>query len=343
MEKYFVASNSSDGFCSYYGNAFDIRKFSRIYAIKGGSGTGKAFFMRRVAERAEEMGYSVRYIYCSSDAQSLDGIIIDELKIAVLDGTAPHVYEPSLLGAADAIVDLGAFLSNDTLRKQRREIEELLLAKKRCFESAYGYLGAYRLLSNNMKKLVAPCVKLDKMEGYVKRYCQNLKRGSGEVENRLARSIGMRGLSHFDTYFESSAIYCEVHDCFEVAHILLDLIYRALNEKKVDMYISNNPIIKDRLDAILLREGGLCFEISDEFHGGARKINMKRFVDLSALSSVKNEYRSILHVRQSVLELALSEFAKIKDYHFALEDIYGAAMDFEAKEKFTEDFCNKIL
>ena len=121
MNKYFVASNSSDGFCSYYGNAFDIKKFSKIYAIKGGSGTGKAYFMKRIAQDACEKGYSVRYIYCSSDPSSLDGIIIDELKIAVLDGTAPHIYEPSVVGAVDNIVNLGSFLDENMLSKSRRQ------------------------------------------------------------------------------------------------------------------------------------------------------------------------------------------------------------------------------
>ena len=79
-ERYFIASNSSEGFCSYYEGAFDVRKFNKIYVIKGGSGTGKATFMKKVAELAEEKGFGVRYIYCSSDAQSLDGIIIKELK-----------------------------------------------------------------------------------------------------------------------------------------------------------------------------------------------------------------------------------------------------------------------
>ena len=36
-------------------------------------------------------------------------------------------------------------------------------------------------------------------------------------------------------------------------------------------------------------------------------------------------------------------FEKIKKYHFRIEDIYGAAMDFDAQEQFTYEFCNKIL
>ena len=82
-EKYFIASNSSEGFCSYYGKTFDVDNFSGIYIIKGGPGTGKAYFMREAARAAEERGFEVRYIYCSSDAHSLDAIIVKDLKIAI--------------------------------------------------------------------------------------------------------------------------------------------------------------------------------------------------------------------------------------------------------------------
>ena len=341
--KYFVASNSSEGFCSYYNNAFDISKFSKIYAIKGGSGTGKSFFMKEIAKRAEERGYSVRYIYCSSDASSLDGIIIDEPKIAVLDGTAPHIYEPQLVGAVDCIVDLGAFLNGEILSKLRRQIEGILKKKKQGFERAYRYLRVYHLLSRNIEEIIYPCLKLDKMKRYASSFAKNIVEGNGEIEHRLIRGIGMRGLSSFDTYYENSKIYYEINDYCESAHILLDMIYRSLAQKRADMYISNNPIIKDRFDALCVQKEGLTFEITEEEHEGARKINMKRFVDVDAISKVRQEYRMIARLRDDAIDMALFEFENIKKHHFVLESIYGSAMNFDAKEKFTEDFCNKIL
>lgn len=342
-EKYFVASNSSEGFCSYYDNAFDIKKFSKIYAIKGGSGTGKAFFMRAVAKRAENNGYSVRYIYCSSDPSSLDGIIINELKIAVLDGTAPHIYETQLVGAVDSIVDLGAFLNGNMLSKSRKSIENILNEKRKGFEKVYRYLKAYQLLSSNMEEIIAPCLKLEKMRRYANSFSKVVVEAEGNIENRLMHSIGMRGLVAFDTYYKISKIYYEINDYFETAHILIDMIYKGLSQKKADIYISNNPIINDRLDGLFIKNEGVGFEISNEDHMDARKINMKRFVDLDAVSKIRQEYRAIARLRDGSLDLALSEFENVKKYHFILEQIYGSAMDFEAKEKFTEEFCNKIL
>ena len=342
-EKYFAASNSCEGFCSYYEGAFDARKFSRIYAIKGGSGTGKSFFMRAVAKEAEKRGYSVRYIYCSSDSDSLDGIIINEPRIAVLDGTAPHVYEPKIVGAVDSIINLGAFLDERMLKESRYVIERLSLEKRKCFSSAYGYLRAYACICNNIAELVRPAVNMEKLKKHVRRFARELEREEGLCENLLVRSVGMRGLSSFDTYYERSRIYYEINDLFDTAHIFMSEMYRSLVEKRVNMRISNNPIIPSRLDAIEAEGVGLVFEISNEDKEDSRAINMRRYIDGSAVSLIKADYRAAARVRDGALDLALSEFERIKKYHFVLEEIYGAAMDFSAKEEYTHHFCNKIF
>ena len=90
-DAYFASSNSASGFWSYYTDVFDHARVRRLFAIKGGPGTGKSRFMKEVAKAAEENGHEVEYFYCSFDPSSLDGIIIDG-KLAMIDGTAPHVY-----------------------------------------------------------------------------------------------------------------------------------------------------------------------------------------------------------------------------------------------------------
>lgn len=343
LEKYFAASNSSDGFCSYYDEVFNPQKFYKIYIIKGGSGTGKAFFMKEVAKCAESKGFSVEYIYCSSDADSLDGIIINEQKIAVLDGTSPHVYEPKYIGALESFVNLAEFLDEKLLTSSRKLIENISLEKHRGFKRVYRNLKSYREISDNIADIVAPCLKREKIKKYAKRFADGIKNGEGHEEHLLIRSIGMRGLSSFDTYFENAKIYYEINDYFESAHFMMGEIYSLMKESGANLRVSNNPIIKDRLDALCEIESGLTFEINNRFDDDCRAINMKRFVDVDAIGKIRHEYRSLIRVRDNILSLVLDEFENIKKYHFILEEIYGSAMNFEAKEQFTHEFCNKIF
>lgn len=343
MEKYFAASNSSEGFCSYYDGVFNPEKLYKIYVIKGGSGTGKAFFMKEIAKYAELNGFSVRYIYCSSDADSLDGIIINEPKIAVLDGTSPHVYEPKYIGAVESFINLAEFLDEKMLSSSRKVIENISTEKKKGFERAYRHLSAYRKISENIQDVVYPCLKYEKMKKYASRFSEGLKKEQGEEEHLLIRAIGMRGLSSFDTYFENSKIYYEINDYFESAHFMLREIYSLMREKKINLRISNNPIINERIDALSVVSNGLTFEINNRMDQNIRSINMRRFVDGGAISKIRHSYRALARVRDNVLNLALEEFENIKKYHFILEEIYGSAMNFDAKEQFTREFCKKIF
>ncbi len=342
-EKYFAASNSSEGFCSYYDDVFNTQKLYKIYVIKGGSGTGKAFFMKEIAQAAELNGFSVRYIYCSSDAQSLDGIIINEQKIAVLDGTAPHVYEPKYIGAVEVFVNLAEFLDERILTASRKIIEKISNEKKLGFEKVYRELKAYQVLTQNIETLILPCLKLEKIKKYVQRFSEGLGKEEGIEEHLLTRSIGMRGLSSFDTYLAKSKIYYEINDYFDSAHFMMSEIHSVLKEKGINIRVSNNPIIKERIDVLCAPSSGLTFEIGNRMENDFRLINMKRFVNNEEINKIRQEYRTIARVRDSVLDLALAEFEKIKKTHFLLEEIYGSAMDFDAKEQFTREFCNKIF
>ena len=49
LRKYFAAANTYTGFISYFDTVFDPEKFSRLYVLKGGPGTGKSSFMKKIA------------------------------------------------------------------------------------------------------------------------------------------------------------------------------------------------------------------------------------------------------------------------------------------------------
>ena len=104
---YFLASNSGKGFYSLFDQLHTPGDGWVLYIIKGGPGTGKSSMMKKIAETAENKGYFYEKIYCSSDPESLDGIIIPELKVSVADGTSPHIIEPKYPGVTEKIINLG--------------------------------------------------------------------------------------------------------------------------------------------------------------------------------------------------------------------------------------------
>lgn len=342
-KKYFAASNSAYGFKSYYESVFDIKKFVKLYIIKGGPGTGKSYFMKKAAESAEKKGYAVTYIYCSSDPDSLDGIIVDELKLAMLDGTSPHSYDAKLPGTVEEIIDLGSFWRTQTLSGSRKTIENLNRQKSECFLRAYKYLAAVKDISENIEDMVRPYVKFEKMKKYVKRLVNDIASGDGKKEYLLVNSIGMMGRCGFDSYLDGAGVYFEIHDFCETGFILLSEIGSQLSAKGADIMISPNPIIQERTDAIATLAERMTFEINCCGREGIRTINMKRFTDHSQMGDTRSDIRAATRMRDNALELAENELKKAKKYHFTLEEIYGAAMDFNAKEEFCNEFIEKTI
>lgn len=87
----YPGNNTPEGFFSYYSYILSQREADKIICIKGGPGVGKSTFMRKIGEELLEEGHHIDFMHCSSDNGSLDGIVLRDKKIALIDGTSPHV------------------------------------------------------------------------------------------------------------------------------------------------------------------------------------------------------------------------------------------------------------
>ena len=89
----FLGANSGGGFVSLYDQLLGQR-FDDLLIIKGGPGCGKSSFMREVAKKLTEDGNKAIYVNCSGDPDSLDAVLFPELRVGLVDGTAPHESVP---------------------------------------------------------------------------------------------------------------------------------------------------------------------------------------------------------------------------------------------------------
>ncbi len=347
---YFAASNSTSGFYSYYAEIFDAAHITHVYAVKGGPGTGKSRFLRDVAEAGENAGRRCEYIYCSSDPTSLDGIILSDGRgegIALLDATAPHVYEPKLPGAREELVNLGAFWSSEGLEERREEIESLNQKKSEAYRRAYRYLAGFGEVTKNRDALVAPYVKHKKLQGFVERLMQAIPHGRGySATPALMHSVGMRGEVGFDTYFAAASRIYLIEDCRGTAAYLMQYLGELCREWGLSIRISHDPVEYEKIDGVFLRESGIAFAVcpSESCDYSHKTVRMRRFVDIAGMKgSVRTEILAAERMRRATRAAAIDALEKVRELHFRLEDIYMESMDFEAKERFTEAFCAHLF
>lgn len=88
--QYFLGGNTPTGFFSLYHQLSDPARIRALYIIKGGPGSGKSTFMRRVERHAQAAGLETAQVLCSGDPDSLDAVLIPRLGAALVDGTAPQ-------------------------------------------------------------------------------------------------------------------------------------------------------------------------------------------------------------------------------------------------------------
>ena len=103
-----------------------------LYILKGMPGGGKSSMMKEIGKRAYEKGYSVELHHCPSDPNSIDAVVIEELRIGIIDGTPPHPVDPVYPGVSEVIIDLTQYIDRNKIRvtslkssRQRQTIKGL--------------------------------------------------------------------------------------------------------------------------------------------------------------------------------------------------------------------------
>ena len=344
MSTHFAAVNSGGGFVSYFPQVFGNERIKKRYVIKGGPGTGKSSFMRRVAEYAEARGRDVEYYRCSSDPASLDGIIVDRT-VAVFDGTAPHVYEPRLIGVQDNIVNLCEFWDHRRLEGLYGEISRLSEQRGVAYSKVYGYLSAAERMKGINDALTSSALDREKMRVAAERLLRQIGRGDAAFsEYAIVNAIGMSGLTHISSFEKRAKRLYLVSDGYGLGWSFLSEIVKGGAEKRARALISYDPLEPKKPDGVYFPDEGVAF-LLDIGHcpDGAVKVNMSRFINEGKLLGVKSEYRRNRRMCDNLIGCAISALAEAGRYHFELEDVYKSCMDFEAESAYTETFCREYF
>ncbi len=349
---HFAASNSGGGFKSYYKEIFGNESIQHRYLIKGGPGTGKSSLMKRVAQAVEKDGCCVEFYYCSSDAGSLDGIVINK-RVAVLDATAPHAAEPELVGARDEIVNLGELWNSEGLHAKIAEIKELSDKKGECYRHAYRFLAGAEVTLTNLRQAGEKHIDKEKMYRAASRAVSKYK-SDGEYKYcvGICNSLGMGGRARLDTYERLANTLYIVDDSLGTASLFLSAVMDAAMRRRMHVRVSFDPIAPEYPDAVMLTESGTAFVISDGKEAYERekdgktgntriyKINMKRFFSpnggRSEAGEDKKEMRACRRLCDGLVTSALDSLRRAGEYHFALEDIYKKEMNFSRFDELAE-------
>ena len=348
FSKYFLAANSAEGFISEFASNYDTDWTA--YIIKGGPGTGKSSLMRRFAARAETNNKKVVLCPCSSDPDSLDAVILPDDKCIILDGTAPHVVEPRLVGACEQIINVGQFWDSRKLSDNREKIEKFSRECSAHHKKAAAYIAAAgKLLSFNASHALTT-LNIDSAArtaaALAKKYIR--VRGAGAREwVRFLGGVTPKGYITLGETLESGDLkvvaLSDEHGA--AASAILSFLRDFALSRHHEIITLKNPILPSLLiDGIIIPDLWLAFiRVEGTAYPAARHIRTKRFYDGAALRTNRQKMKFNSKTASSVLVRAGECLQAAKTAHDALERQYISAMDFAALDKFTEEFLGKVF
>ena len=358
MIKLYPGGNTSLGFYSFYDYIINEHEAKKIYVIKGGPGTGKSTFMKKIASDLMSKGYDVELHYCSSDNNSLDGLVIPKLRVAMLDGTAPHIVDPKNPGAVDTILHMGDYWNEKAMRKNREDIFCATFAYKRCFRRAYDYFKVASVYWHTLNAYYADFEAIDivTLRRHVNKILAKIfndvkvQMNVSKVRNLFASAITPKGcVNALPIIAEKVSNRIVINEQIAMGqNMLINQMINELQMRGIDYTAFHCALHPNKIEHLLVPALDLIVITSNSYHTYQPETNdiileMKRFTNFDLLGEVESEREELAKLLNNSIEKGASFIAMAKVNHDILEASYVPHMDFDKIEELRLKVVEEIL
>lgn len=331
---FFLGANSGNGYQSLFGQLTEDRTLYDMVILKGPPGTGKSTFLKLVGEAMEAVGTAVEYIHCAGAPESLDGVLLPELRCALADGTAPHLLEPRYPLAVQRCLDLGRLCDITAAKAARDEVIRLTDGEASAYGRAFHALKAARQVELDTASAVRRTVdwaRLERrVEGIARRELRQRGTEAGTTALRFLGTMTHQGpVWRFDTVEALCPRVYELADSCGLAGGTLEYLRETAAERGWNTVACPAPEEPDRLEHLLIPGLGLAFVTSHpgmEWPGKAyRRLRLDAMAQPENRARVRFESRMARLLRQE----AVAALGEAKEAHDALEALYHPYVDFD--------------
>jgi len=352
--KVFPGGNTSAGFYSYY--PFLLEKGTeRVFVLKGGPGTGKSSFIRKIGQKMVDLGCEVEFHYCSSDNDSLDGIAVLEKGIVLVDGTAPHVVDPRYPGGIDEIINLGEYWDSEGLRRYREQIIASTNEVSRLFTRAYGFLRSAKAIAENVSNLYGHCLDnavVRKTAAYLEEILLQKNRQAGVPEKAIGRERHLFSCAYTPGGYVdfTDSILQDIGTVYYIAGAMgsgKSTLMRQIADKAVqygwEVEIFHTPLIPDKIGTIVIKELGIALTSSEKFRNSDLSVDLNEFISAKHLAGFQKAIDQDCQLLNQLIDLGIEHIRQAKAEHDILEQYYMQNMDFEGVNEKYEETLSRIF
>ncbi len=354
----YPGGNTCYGFYSLYDYILPSSG-SHKYILKGGPGVGKSMFMKKLGKDLSEKGWDIEYHWCSSDNNSLVGIVVGKKQICFLDGTAPHVVDPRFPGAVDEIINLGQFWDRDKIKAHRENIIKLSQDISRCFERAYKRLKEIKTAFEEWKSYYEENTDSQAVNRNIlaltEDFLKDAPSSAKETRHLFAGAITPGGLvSRVESIINKDyGIFAVKGSPGTGCQRLFGYCMELIEVRGLYAEVYHNPFDPEETDIIVLPESQVALmDISATVINYVDKLgsikykrllDLEQFVDKSAIGTYAKLIFSAQTRFDEGINDAVSFLQTAKKHHDELEAYYINAMDFESIENLRQAMLEQVL
>lgn len=347
--KLFPGANTANGSFNFFDNII-TKNINRIFCLKGGPGVGKSSLMKKIANEFLEKGYDIELHYCPSDPSSLDAVLIKELGVVLLDGTAPHIVDPKDPGAIDEIVNLGDYWNLENLEKNKVEIVECGKDISSSFRRAYKYLKSAEPIYYDIEEKYKDCMDFGQVNLLTEHFIYDLFKNASSTgiyqKERHLFGTAITPVGHVD-YADSilsgvSKIYHLSGNIGTGKTTFLKRVCDKAIKKGMEVEVYHYPLIKDKLETIIIKDLDIGITTSKLFEG-RNTIDLDKYLDEYKLAKYEEEINFDKKVFNELINYGISNLEKAKAKHDVIEAHYVPNMRFDEIETLRKEIVNRIL
>ncbi len=341
----FTSSNTRQGFHSFVPEL--ISGLKKVYVLQGAVGSGKAAFMRLLAEAMAKQGFRVEVWVSSFDLLNPEGVFFPEMEAAVVNGGLLDNIDLKN-SAAVQIINLDIFRDQSALALKRLTIEQLYeqLAANR--ERAIELIQSAGTAADDIKKVAARHINREKVAVLTDNLAERIINQQPEEKHYFASAVTAEGMIN---YIDTISHACSKRYIFTgpagsgKAAIISEIAGRAKEKGfSVEYYHSGFDI--DILSAIIIRNLQVALidagYLAVNLQPGDEIIAAEQYLDsydhkLSERQTMpsKRQYEVFMQEAQQQLENAQLSIGELKR-------IYAAAIDLAQLDRCREEIIADI-
>lgn len=341
-----TSSNTSQGFRTFLPEL--LQGVAKVFVLKGAPGTGKSTFIRLLGESFSDQGYEVEFWVSAADPVSPEGVLIPQLKAAVVNGSLSTPIDPSYPGVTGDIIYLGDYWDKNLLQGCSQEIMTLYNEQEQHRQQATMVLKKAAEVRDGIKKKAAAYLNLGKLHELVGQLAEEILDTGPAEKHYFASAVTAEGMIN---YMDEISSFCKKRYLFKgpagsgKSSAMMELANQA-RVKGYSLEYYHCGLEADSIQMIIIRN--LQIALID---AGTLELAVKPWdvvIDMSEClegydeAELLHESSEAFRIFESLLLEAQQELEKTRCCIKGLKKIYSLAMDFEALDRKRQQVRDEI-